>query len=156
VSLATDLRSIALRLAAIDGEPMPARREDGAFEDMIRREAIAVGVDPSLVNAVARTESGMNPAATSRVGAQGIMQLMPATARALGVTDPYDPAANIRGGATYLRGLLDHFNGNVRLAVAAYNAGPGAVERYGGVPPFAETQQYVARVLDAYRAKIAR
>jgi soluble lytic murein transglycosylase-like protein len=74
----------------------------------------------------------------------------------LGVTDPYDPAANIQGGARYLRVLLDRFGGDVRLAVAAYNAGPGAVERYGAVPPYAETKVYVARVLDAFRARVAR
>ena len=86
----------------------------------------------------------LDPRATSRCGAEGIMQLMPATAQALGVADPYDPAANIRAGAFYLRELLGRFGGDVATAVAAYNAGPGAVERYGGVPPFAETQRYVA------------
>ena len=97
-------------------------------------------------------ESGGNASATSGAGAAGLMQLMPATAQALGVTNPYDPAQNVRGGATYLRQLLDRFGGEVPTAVAAYNAGPGAVERFGGIPPYTETQTYVARVMDAYRA----
>ena len=126
------------------------------FERLVRREAAAAGVDPSLVAAVARTESGLAPRATSPAGAAGLMQLMPATAQALGVADPYDPVANVRGGAIYLKELLARFGGDVALAVAAYNAGPGAVERFGGVPPYTETRRYVARVLEAYRAEVAR
>jgi soluble lytic murein transglycosylase-like protein len=118
---------------------------------LVRRAALETGVDPALLAAVARTESHFDPLARSSAGAAGVMQLMPATAQALGVENPYDPAENVRGGARYLRELLDRF-GDVRRAVAAYNAGPGAVERYGGVPPYAETRRYVARVMDAYRA----
>ena len=170
MSVPADLLAVQARVAAIAGEPLsaPARStglppprgrnvlDDATFETLVRRESLAVGISPSLVAAVAQTESGRNPSATSAAGAAGMMQLMPATARALGVADPYDPAANVRGGATYLRDLLERFNGNVRLAVAAYNAGPGAVERYGGVPPYVETQHYVTRVLDAYRARLVR
>ena len=95
-------------------------------------------------------ESGFDANATSKVGAQGLMQLMPGTASSLGVRDPYDPGQNVAGGTRYLRGLLDRFGGDARLAVAAYNAGPGAVEKYGDVPPYAETQNYVQNVLASY------
>lgn len=101
------------------------------------------GVAPELVDAVIRQESGYRTDARSRAGAIGLMQLMPATARTLGV-DPRDPAANLDGGVAYLRAMLDRFGGQVDLALAAYNAGPAAVERYGGVPPYRETQAYVA------------
>jgi len=113
------------------------------------------GVDPALVKAIIANESGFNANATSKTGAQGLMQLMPGTAAGLGVTDSYDPAQNVAGGTRYIRGLLDRFHGDVRLAVAAYNAGPGAVEKYNGIPPYAETQNYVQNVLasyDKYRA----
>lgn len=123
-----------------------------AYEDLARRGAIAAGVDPALVAAVAKTESGFDPRATSATGAGGLMQLMPATAKSLGVADPYDPVQNVRGGAVYLHRLLERFHASVPLAVAAYNAGPGAVEHYGGIPPFDETREYVRRVMAAYRA----
>ena len=121
------------------------------YESLARRSGRSAGVDPALVAAVARVESGFDPRATSRAGAAGLMQLMPATAAELGVTDPYDPVQNVRGGAAYLHRLLERFAGDVPLALAAYNAGPAAVERYGGVPPFPETRAYVERVMAAYR-----
>ncbi|WP_067931016.1 lytic transglycosylase domain-containing protein [Alicyclobacillus kakegawensis] len=105
-------------------------------------------VPAPLIRAVIQQESGGNSDAVSHSGAAGLMQLMPATARALGVTDVFDPVQNVMGGTHYLAELLNRFDGNVRLALAAYNAGPGAVEAYQGVPPYAETQQYVSRVLD--------
>jgi len=161
VSVAHDLATVERRIDAIAGRaqtslPGGARAFHGhvarEMSRLIARAAGAAHVDPALVAAVARAESGFDPAATSACGARGVMQLMPATAQALGVADPYDPAQNVRGGASYLRELLERFHGDVRLAVAAYDAGPGAVERYGGVPPYAETRAYVARVLAAYRA----
>jgi soluble lytic murein transglycosylase-like protein len=118
---------------------------------LIQQAAQANGVDAALVAAVARAESGFNPSAGSPAGAQGLMQLMPGTARGLGVTDPFDAAQSANGGAKYLRAQLDRF-GDPSLALAAYNAGPGAVTKYGGVPPYQETQTYVQRVLGYYEA----
>jgi hypothetical protein len=132
------------------GSPLPELRADGTpvsgdYEAIIQRAAEKHGVDPKLVRAVVHAESGFNPRAQSPVGAQGLMQLMPSTARALGVSDPFDPAQNVDGGTRYLKSLLDRF-GDATKAIAAYNAGPSRVERYGGVPPFPETQSYVRRV----------
>lgn len=103
-------------------------------------------LDRSLFRALIKWESSWNPNSTSSVGAKGLTQLMPETARELGVSDPYDPAQNLRAGAKYLKAQIDRFN-SVELALAAYNAGPGAVKRYGGIPPFAETQTYVKRIM---------
>lgn len=118
-----------------------------AYDDLIRANAEANGLSVDLVRAIIQIESGFNPRAVSPKGAMGLMQLMPATARELGVRNAYDPLENIRGGVLYLRSLLDQFSGNEELALAAYNAGPGAVNKYGGVvPPYRETQDYVSRI----------
>jgi soluble lytic murein transglycosylase-like protein len=117
-----------------------------AFKDEIAAAASATGVDVSLLRAVIHAESAFNPMAVSNKGAQGLMQLMPGTAGDLGVTDAFDVGQNIGGGARYLAQLLKDFNGNTQLATAAYNAGEGAVQKYGGVPPYDETQVYVQRV----------
>lgn len=131
------------------GSPAPVAPEH--IDRLVGANANAWGVDPALVKAIIANESGFDANATSKTGAQGLMQLEPGTAAGLGVADAYDPAQNIWGGTRYIRGLLDRFHGDLRLAVAAYNAGPGAVEKYGGVPPYAETQAYVENVLDTYQ-----
>lgn len=120
---------------------------DSQIDSVIQQAAARYGVPANLVRAVIQQESAMNPAAVSSAGAMGLMQLMPATAQSLGVSDPFDPVQNIEAGTRYLAQLLNQFGGNQALAVAAYNAGPGAVEKYNGIPPFAETQNYVQRVL---------
>lgn len=117
-----------------------------AYVDEINAAAQTYGVDPALVRAIVHAESAFNPDATSRKGAQGLMQLMPATASQYGVVDAYDAKANIEAGVRHLSSLLSNFKGDVRLAAAAYNAGEGAVRKYGGVPPYDETRVYVERV----------
>jgi soluble lytic murein transglycosylase-like protein len=123
----------------------------GAIRDMARDYAARNRVSPALVTAVIETESSYNPRAVSPRGAMGLMQLMPEVARDLGVENPFEPEENIRGGVTLLRRLLDKYHGDQRLALAAYNAGEGAVDRSGGVPDFPETREYVNRVINAYR-----
>ncbi|MEO5822590.1 MAG: lytic transglycosylase domain-containing protein [Vicinamibacteraceae bacterium] len=117
------------------------------WDDVIDHHANQHGIRPDLIRAVIQVESAFNPRARSHKGAMGLMQLMPATARDLGVRNAYDPLENIRGGVAYLRGLLDQFNGSEELALAAYNAGAGAVNKYGGtIPPYRETRDYVSRI----------
>lgn len=129
-----------------------------AYDGLISEAAARHNLDPALLKGLIRQESNFNPTAGSPAGARGLTQLMPGTAAGLGVTDTTDPAQAIEGGAKYLRQQLDAFDGSVPLALAAYNAGPGAVKRYGGVPPYAETQNYVRQVqafADAYRGTLA-
>ncbi len=124
---------------------------DARIEPLIARHADRQQLDPRLVRAVVQVESGYNVRARSPKGAMGLMQLMPDTANELAVSDPYDPDQNLRGGTTYLRRMIDRFKGQVELAVAAYDAGPEAVAKHNGIPPYAETRDYVKRVLALYR-----
>lgn len=121
-------------------------RNRNAYDDLISNAASNYGVDQRLIKAIMHTESGFNPMARSPVGAEGLMQLMPPTARRFLVSDSYDPAQNISGGVKYLSFLLKRFKNNQEFAIAAYNAGEGNVDKYGGIPPFRETQDYVKRV----------
>jgi len=129
------------------GSRAMAKASDGTFDALIRKYAAAEGVDPMLVKALIRAESGFDPDAKSGSGAHGLMQLTLPTARAHGAADVYDPRQNIRAGVRHLRALLDRFANDSKLALAAYNAGEYAVERYRGLPPFPETVAYVQRVL---------
>jgi soluble lytic murein transglycosylase-like protein len=124
----------------------------GQYDSIIEGAAMSASVEPNLLRAVILVESGFNPRAVSKRGAVGLMQLMPATATRFGVSNPYDPRDNVRAGARYLKFLIDRFGQDVRLALAAYNAGEDAVDRNGGqIPPFTETMAYVPRVLKIYR-----
>jgi len=127
-------------------DSMVALNPKHAYEGFIREASALYNVDASLIRSIMQAESALNPVAVSRAGAMGLMQLMPEIAEAFEIDHPFDPRENIMGGARLLRELLDQHHGNVKLAVASYNAGPTAVHRYGGVPPFRETQGYVKKV----------
>jgi soluble lytic murein transglycosylase-like protein len=134
------------------------RLNTSAFRDEVSAASREFGVEEAVIRAIMHAESAFKPNALSRVGAQGLMQLMPATARRFGVSNAFDPAQNIRGGVQYLAWLLKRFNGNLTLAAAGYNAGEGAVDKYKGVPPYSETRRYVERVAvlaDRYRGQVA-
>lgn len=143
-------------LAGIDTTILPGASAGGSlpssvpFREIIEAVAADRGIPSELIAAVIQAESGFNPNAVSPAGAKGLMQLMDGTAAGLGVSDPFDPLQNIYGGATYLASMLKRYDGSVALALAAYNAGPGAVDQYGGIPPYAETQKYVPAVLKLY------
>ena len=135
-------------------EEAPVKASNRSYLDIIRRHATSYQLEEALVKAVIKVESDYQPRVVSRKGAQGLMQLIPQTAKDLKVSNPFDPYENIRGGSEYLRMMLDLFNNDVELALAAYNSGPSTVKRYGGIPPYDETQKYVKKVkryLDYYR-----
>jgi soluble lytic murein transglycosylase-like protein len=138
---------LAAASSATSATPTDVSGDTTQYDALIQQSAARNGIDPSLLKGLIRAESNFDPNAGSSAGAQGLTQLMPGTAAGLGVTDVHDPAQAIEGGAKYLRTQLDAFGGDEAKALAAYNAGPGAVTRYGGVPPYAETQQYVQKVL---------
>jgi soluble lytic murein transglycosylase-like protein len=136
------------------GAPAPASAGSSAYDATISQVAAREGLDPAVLHGLIQQESGFDPSARSSAGALGLTQLMPSTAASLGVAEPLNPTQSIEGGARYLKEMLERFGGNTADALAAYNAGAGAVEQYGGVPPYAETQEYVAKVManaNAYR-----
>jgi soluble lytic murein transglycosylase-like protein len=136
--------------AVIKAEKKPFKRN---YSEIIHEKCRQYDVDPSLVKAMIKTESDYNPDAVSPKGAMGLMQLMPVTAREMGVYNPYNAEQNIEGGIKYIKYLLEKFNGNLTLALAAYNSGPTTVEKFGSVPPITETRQYVKKILTIYNKK---
>lgn len=131
------------------GSPELFSQYSGAIYEAARK----YNISSSIINEIIKAESGFNPNAVSSKGAMGLMQLMPETAEALGVKNAFDPVENINGGVRYLKDLLSEFGGNLELALAAYNAGPNNVKKYGGIPPFAETQNYVKKIMDGLKNK---
>ncbi|GIX46156.1 MAG: hypothetical protein KatS3mg131_0367 [Candidatus Tectimicrobiota bacterium] len=150
------VREASGRLVYTNVLPAPPLSPPPRVLHLIDRVARRYGMDPALLQAIVAVESGFDPAAVSPAGAQGLMQLMPATAARYGVAEPLDPLANLDGGTRYFRDLLQRFGGDVRRALAAFHAGPGAVERHGGLPPYASTRRYVGRVLATYRRTAPR
>jgi soluble lytic murein transglycosylase-like protein len=141
-------------VAAAAPPQSPAKLTPSDLGEMLTHAGKAHNIDVDLLASVVKAESGGNPRAVSSAGARGLMQLMPGTASELGVNDSFAPDQNVRGGATYLDQLLEHYHDNLALALAAYNAGPAAVDRYHGIPPYRETQAYVARVIHEFNRRV--
>lgn len=144
------IRSVDAQLYTNPNVSISKRATRAEINSMIEDASAKYGVDSKLIKALVQQESGFNPNAKSKAGALGLMQLMPSTAKGLGVTDPMNPKQNIEGGVKYFKSMLDRFHGNTILALAAYNAGPNAVSKYDGVPPYKETQNYVKSILKNY------
>ena len=150
--------ALAAAQSSQSSAPVSGAGGDTSFDAEINAAAASNGIDPALLKGLVSQESGFNASARSGAGAVGLTQLMPGTAASLGVTNPLDPVQSLQGGAKYLRQQLDRFGGDEKLALAAYNAGPGAVQKFGGVPPYRETQNYVTSVMSkaaAYRGAVA-
>lgn len=144
--------NVLQQLAPLTTTGPKATTQTGDIADIIRKAAEKYNLPEKLIESVIKQESNFNPNAVSHAGASGLMQLMPGTANYLGVGNRFDPTENVMGGSKYLRQMLDQFNGDIDVALAAYNAGPGNVKKYGGIPPFKETQNYVQKVLGYYQA----
>lgn len=147
VSLTNALQEAAAATGAVRTGSVSSKTQ---ILDLVSKMSKKHGVDENLVKALIKQESGFNPNAKSKAGAMGLMQLMPSTAKSLGVNDAYNPVQNLDGGIRYLKSMMNKYNGNVILALAAYNAGPNAVDKYDGVPPYKETQNYVRNILANY------
>ena len=152
---ATQIASYEADLTPVAIDAKPATPPPISLDQHVAHAGETNGVDADFIRSVIQAESGSNPKAVSRKGAQGLMQLMPATATKLGVKDSFDPGQNVNAGAQFLRELLDRYHGDAAKALAAYNAGPLRVQQYGGVPPYQETRQYVARVIRDYNRRKA-
>ncbi|QUG43872.1 lytic transglycosylase domain-containing protein [Psychrobacillus sp. INOP01] len=137
---------------AISSYSSASTNSSSDFDEIIKKAAETYNVPEKLISSIIKQESNFNPVATSSAGASGLMQLMPGTAKYLGVTNSLDPEQNIMGGAKYISQMLSQFDGNIETALAAYNAGPGAVKKYDGIPPYKETQNYVKKVMNYFQA----